>query len=229
MEQGRGWRLAARGPHGTGLQNWPARCELIEEIKKAWSTRYGFEPLAVALPRFVRHNGLDHDADENYDALCARVKNEVTVNENRLKSLLGQLDAITGSIHNNSAHQTATQQQDRMNLPEPTRRRASPTNGGRSPTNPTWHRPALASTGCGRMSRVRCNAETLRCDSLSACNTSSATATSGIGQPRVSSSRASAMSMPPCGSVYTSGSKSRRTKTRLVRPTSATPSRRPHA
>lgn len=118
------WQLVAR--MARDYRHWPARCELIEEIKKAWSTRYGFEPLAVALPRFVRHNGLDHDADENYDALCARVKNEVTVNENRLKTLLGQLDAITGSIHNNSAHQTATQQQDRMNLPEPTRRRAEP-------------------------------------------------------------------------------------------------------
>ncbi|HEY2319811.1 MAG TPA: hypothetical protein VGH67_16005 [Solirubrobacteraceae bacterium] len=90
------WEMVAR--MARDYKHWPARCELIEEMM-AWSAGYGFEPLDVALPRFVRDTEIGHGGDEDYDALCAAVKTEVTVNETRLRSLLDHLEPITGSDH----------------------------------------------------------------------------------------------------------------------------------
>ena len=131
------WQLVAN--MARDYRHWPARCELIEKMETVWSARYGFEPLAVALPRFARHNGLDHDPDEDYDALCKLVKNEVTVNENRLKGLLYQLDEMTGSIYN-SSYQTATRQENRVNGADPTRRHEEPEESHGAPSNNREHR-----------------------------------------------------------------------------------------
>jgi len=105
-------------------KHWPARCELIEKIK-VWSARYGFEPLDVALPRFVPDNGMGYGGDEDYDALCEEVKSEVTVKEHRLKTLLARLDPIIGSSYS-SGHQTATPQKDGMGVAHVPSRRADP-------------------------------------------------------------------------------------------------------
>jgi hypothetical protein len=98
------WQIVDR--MARDYKHWPARYELIDEMK-AWSASYGFEPLDVAVPRFVRDNGSGRDGYEDYDALCKDVADEVTLNENRLTTLLGKLDPITGS--SNSSYQTTMQ------------------------------------------------------------------------------------------------------------------------
>jgi len=90
-------------------RHWPARCELIEQMKE-WSARYGFEPLDVGLPRFVRDNGMAYDGDQDYEKLCMEVLDEVALNEKRLNILLGQLGPITGSSDSNDQEMAGSQE-----------------------------------------------------------------------------------------------------------------------
>ena len=92
-DEAKAWQMVAR--MARDYKHWPARCDLIDEVKE-WGARYGFEPLDVALPRFARDTEGDPDSPEAYRELCREVKAEVSVNERRLATLLGQLEPITG-------------------------------------------------------------------------------------------------------------------------------------
>ena len=102
------WRMVGR--MARDYRHWPARCELIEQMKE-WSAKYGFHPLDVALPRFVRDNGIAHDADQSYEDLCADVLAEVELNETRFDTLLCELRSITASSDGNGHEITVSKEQ----------------------------------------------------------------------------------------------------------------------
>jgi hypothetical protein len=101
------WRMVGR--MARDYRHWPARCELIEQMKD-WSAKYGFDPLDVGLPRFVRDNGIAHDPDQSYGDLCADVLAEVELNETRFDTLLCELRSITASSDGNGHEITASKE-----------------------------------------------------------------------------------------------------------------------
>ena len=105
-DEAKAWQMVAR--MARDYKHWPARCDLIDEVKE-WGARYGFEPLDVALPRFARDTEGDPDSPEAYRELCREVKAEVSVNERRLATLLGQLEPITGGGANGGGPASSSQ------------------------------------------------------------------------------------------------------------------------
>ena len=86
------WRLVERLSHD--YRHWLVRHELIEKTSE-WSAKYGFEPLAIEVPRFVPKNGADLNQIER------DVEADIDHSNDRLGSLGRQLSMISG---NNSRH-----------------------------------------------------------------------------------------------------------------------------
>jgi len=98
-------------------RHWPVRCDLIEQMK-VWGAKYGFDPIGVDVPRFVREYGQDRDdnaADDddlsNAVKLEKAVKLEVERNEERLREVVDQLVAMAGRQNHDDSGQTLTHQQ----------------------------------------------------------------------------------------------------------------------
>ena len=128
-DEARAWEVVARVARD--YRHWPARCELIDEMR-AWSARYGFDPLDVAMPRFVSDIAMGGDSTEEYASLRKAVKRELTHNETRLETLRDRLGPITGNGHHRALKPGAAR---------------SHTNGHRTgsrfPASPRPGRPAL--------------------------------------------------------------------------------------
>jgi hypothetical protein len=93
-DEARAWEVVAR--MARDYRHWPARCELIDEMG-TWSARYGFDPLNVAMPRFVCDTAMADDSKEEYVRLCKAVKRTVKDNQARLDTLRARLAPITGN------------------------------------------------------------------------------------------------------------------------------------
>jgi hypothetical protein len=99
-DEAHAWEIVAR--MAREYRHWPARRELIDEMS-AWSARYGFDPLVVAMPRFVCDTALADDSTEKYAELRKAVKRQLTDNDMRLDRLRDRLALIAGSDGNGAA------------------------------------------------------------------------------------------------------------------------------
>jgi tetratricopeptide (TPR) repeat protein len=82
---------------------WRARYDLIEQMK-VWSAKYGFEPLAVEVPRFVS------EKEANDDDGDAEAKQQMKQNEHRLDEVVERLGAMSGQQNHSRSSQKVQQQ-----------------------------------------------------------------------------------------------------------------------
>jgi tetratricopeptide (TPR) repeat protein len=88
VDEADAWRLVERLSHD--YRHWLVRHELIEKTNE-WSAKYGFEPLAIEVPRFVSENGADLNQIEK------DVEADIEHSNDRLGSLGRQLGMISGN------------------------------------------------------------------------------------------------------------------------------------